>query len=97
MQLLFTSFSTKKDAKKFAKQIIEKKLAGCSNYYKVFSCYFWNKKLVQEPEWILELKGKNLSKAFKYLEKNHPYTCPMIYIINVPKVEKKYLKWLGGE
>ncbi|MCM8831437.1 MAG: divalent-cation tolerance protein CutA [Candidatus Omnitrophica bacterium] len=94
MEILFTSFSNKKDAKKFAIDLVKKKLTACANFYKANSCYIWNKKLILEAEWILELKGKNLAKAFRYLQIHHPYSCPMIYILKTKNVAKKYLKWL---
>jgi len=95
MQILFSTFKTKKDAEKFAKLLVENSLAKCCNYYKVQSVYKWNKKIFNQAEWLLEAKAKNIKKAYEFLEKNHPYSCPMIYWIEIKNVSKKYFKWLG--
>jgi periplasmic divalent cation tolerance protein len=95
MQILYTTFKTKKDAAKFAKILIKKSLAKCCNYYKVQSIYKWDKKIYNESEWILEAKAKNILHAYRFLEKNHPYKCPMLYYVNIKNISKKYARWLG--
>ncbi|MCX8163361.1 MAG: divalent-cation tolerance protein CutA [Candidatus Micrarchaeota archaeon] len=97
MEIVVSSFSTKLDAKKFAKIAVEKKLASCASFYKVGSFYFWNSKFFDESEWVVEFKTKNSTNLFKFLEKNHPYSCPMIYVIKPVKVAKKYSNWLEGK
>ncbi|MEM3362537.1 MAG: divalent cation tolerance protein CutA [Candidatus Anstonellaceae archaeon] len=94
MEIVISSFSTQKEAKKFARVAVEKRLASCAAYYKINSIYFWNKEKVEGEEWIVEFKTANSKKLFEFLEKNHPYSCPMIYIIKPSKVNRKYLKWL---
>ncbi|PIT84115.1 divalent-cation tolerance protein CutA [Candidatus Micrarchaeota archaeon CG10_big_fil_rev_8_21_14_0_10_45_29] len=94
MQIVYTSLSNKKIAQKFAKEAIKKKFAACVFYYKVSSLYFWKGKICKEDEWLLELKCKNAKNAIKWLEKTHPYKCPMIYSIKPQAVSKKYEKWV---
>jgi len=93
MQIVRTSFSSKKIAQKFAKEAIEKKFAACAFYCKIYSCYNWEGKLCNGGEWLLELKCKSAKNAIKWLEKAHPYACPMIYSLKPDFTSKKYEKW----
>jgi periplasmic divalent cation tolerance protein len=94
MEVLVSTFEKKKDAQKFADLLIKKKLAACCTFYKIYSHYIWEGKLIKTSEWVLEAKTFKAFRAFNFLKSNHPYKCPMIYVFKPNQVDKRYLEWI---
>ncbi|MFH1307217.1 MAG: divalent cation tolerance protein CutA [Candidatus Micrarchaeota archaeon] len=94
MHIVKTSLPNKKIAKQMANKLISFSLAACVHYYPISSVFKWEGKICNEKEYILEAKTSKPREACKYIEKNHPYSCPMIYILSPNKVLEKYEKWV---
>lgn len=86
---------TKKEAKRIAKHLLEKKLIACANVFSIKSLYWWKGKIVQTNEFVLIAKtiNSNFNKVKKEVEKIHSYEIPCIVKIPVT-ANKKFYKWL---
>lgn len=97
MIFIYTTFSSRKEAKKIGKELVQKKLAVCINIFPIDSIYCWQKKLVEDKEFAVIIKTKkiNFKKIEKFILKNHSYTMPCILEIPVSRVTEKYLNWFN--
>ena len=97
--LIYITNPTKREAKKIAKYLIEKKLIACANIFgPVNSIYHWKGKIVDEKEFVLIAKTTDtkFAKIKKEVEKIHPYTIPCI--IKIPAASnEKYFTLLKSE
>jgi len=95
INLLFTTVDSKEKAQKLAREIVEKKLAACVSISEVNSTYYWEKKVVEEREYLLIIKTskEKLEKLINWLKENHPYQVPELIAIEAEAFEP-YLKWL---
>jgi len=97
ISIVQTTCASKKEAKKIAKILIEKKLAACVQITQVQSLYMWNNKLCTDKEKLLFIKSK--TKHFKKIEReikeNHSYDLPEIIEIKITNASKEYLQFIG--
>ena len=87
----------KKEAKKIAGLLLEKKLIACANILNsTESIYLWEGKIRNETESILLMKtlsskGSMVKAAVK---KNHSYKLPCIAFIKFDEINKEYELWV---
>ena len=97
MSLIFVyvTTSSENESKKIAKNVINKNLAACANYFPIKSMYKWKGKLMNDKEFVLILKTVNSKfvKLKKEVERIHSYDIPCITKIKVEPNEK-YGDWL---
>ncbi|MCF7874489.1 MAG: divalent-cation tolerance protein CutA [Candidatus Omnitrophica bacterium] len=89
-----------KDAKKVAKNLLDKQLCGCVNIIdSIESLFLWHGKIDREKESLLIVK--TIDGLFKKLEREvirvHPYDVPEIISFKLNKVSKPYASWLKKE
>ena len=96
MIFIYSTFSSKKEAKEIGKRLVRKKLAGCVNIFPIDSIYSWQRKIVRDKEFaaIIKTKKENFKKVEKFIQDHHSYDTPCILEISTGHVTKKYLKWL---
>lgn len=96
MVIIYSTFSTLKEAKRIAGLLVKNKLAACVNIFSIDSVYKWKGRVVEEKEWsaFIKTKKRNFKKVEKFILKHHSYTTPCIIQIPVQKVTQKYKKWL---
>lgn len=93
---IYITNSNKKEAKKIARHLLEKKLIACGNIFAIESLYWWEKKIADEKEFVLIAKTikSNYTKVKKEVEKIHPYSIPCIIKIPVSS-NIEYFDWLA--
>ena len=95
MLVVLTTLSSKKEAKKLVKALLEKRLIVCDQRSKIKSTYLWQGQVCKEKEYLLSLK--TLKERFSELEKQilvlHPYKVPQIIALEARFVSKAYFKW----
>ena len=96
MIFIYTTCKNDCEAQKIAKELLNKKLIVCSNWWDSRASYEWKGKICLEKEVILILKTKNQNyfKIKTEIKKLHSYDTPIIAKIKVEEVNKDYLKWL---
>ena len=97
ISIVQTTCASKKEAKKIANILIEKKLAACIQISKVESFYMWDKKLCVDKERLLciKTKTKHFKKIEREIKENHSYDLPEIIEIKITNASIEYLKFIG--
>ncbi len=97
---IVTTVSTKTDAEKIAKFLINKRLAACiQTAGPIKSIYWWKGKIEKTKEWacIIKTRKSLYKKVEKAIKEIHPYEVPEIIAISITEGSKDYLKWLSDE
>jgi periplasmic divalent cation tolerance protein len=90
--------SSREEADRIARQLVEDRLAACVNIMpQVRSLFVWEQKLSQEEEVLLVVKSRRarfqqLAAAVKRL---HSYSVPEIIALPVVMGSADYLRWVS--
>lgn len=98
--LVNTTTSTKENAIKIAKRLIENKLAACANIVpNVASVYRWDGKICEEQEFLLNIKTREklFEKVKDAIISIHEYELPEIIAVKIENGSDAYLKWVWAE
>ena len=97
MYVVITTVEKVGDAKRFARRLVEEKLAACVSVLPgVNSTYWWRGKVERTREVMLLAKttrGK-MKRLVQRVEELHPYEVPEILAISVRVAPRKYLEWM---
>ncbi len=96
---IYVTAKDKEEAKKISKNLLEKKLIACSNYYPVDSMYIDSGDEIRlNNEYVLILKSKEdlFESVKKEIKTTHSYDTPCIVKLMVEPNEA-YSKWLAGQ
>ncbi len=98
MILIYITCKDKKEAVKISKHLLKKKLIACSNMFPIKSMYWWNKKIVNDKEFVILAKtaNKNYKAIEKEVKKLHSYEIPCILKID-SNANIEYDKWVKKE
>jgi periplasmic divalent cation tolerance protein len=97
VQLVITSFARKSHAMKFARRLVEVKLAACCTILPgAASVFEWKGKRQTAGEVLLLIKTlPSKTKALeKFFKENHPYELPEFLILNAD-ASKNFWDWLA--
>ncbi len=95
--VILITASSKKEAQRIARALLEDKLAACINIIdKIDSLFWWQGKIDESKEVLLIIKTKKalISKLIKKVKSLHSYKVPEIIALPIVAGEKKYLGWL---
>ncbi|MBK9293468.1 MAG: divalent-cation tolerance protein CutA [Oligoflexia bacterium] len=97
MVVFFSTFSSKKQAQCFAKNLISLRLAACVNVLpQIESHYFWKGKILKENEFLII--GKTTLTKFRQIKKKiqtlHSYQVPELICFEVTDAHPEYLHWV---
>ena len=96
-QIVLTTAGTQEEARKIARQLVERKLAACVNIVpQIESVYRWQGKVESATEWLLIVKttteaSQRVRDAIRDL---HSYELPECVMIGINGGSGEYLKWL---
>lgn len=95
---IYITCKDKEEAVKISKHLLKKRLIACSNMFPIKSMYWWDKKIVDDNEFVILAKtiNKNYEKIKKEVKKLHSYTTPCILKFNF-EANKEYAKWVKSE
>ena len=93
---MITTESSKANALRMAKLLIQNKLAACVSIKQIFSIYNWNKDIEETKEFEITIKSKLEFKdcLIDIVNKNSTYDVPQI-IYKKYHAEMKYYDWLN--
>lgn len=83
----------RKDARDFARQLVEARLAACVNIIPhIDSIYWWDEEVNHDTEALLILKTveERLEELEEFIEENHPYDLPELVAFRVSEVLPVY-------
>jgi periplasmic divalent cation tolerance protein len=97
-RLVLTTASSKEEACKIARSLVERRLAACVNLVaQVESVYRWQGTIEETQEWLLIIK--TTSAAFERVRDTirelHSYELPECICLVIDDGSADYLKWLG--
>ncbi|MCT7482583.1 divalent-cation tolerance protein CutA [Aliarcobacter cryaerophilus] len=94
--IIQTTTSSKEEAKKIAKILIQDKLAACVQLKDIESLYNWDGKLCCERETLLSIKTKKelFSKVKSKILELHSYDTPEIIELDISNISEDYLKFI---
>lgn len=96
--VVLVTASSREEAEKIAKEVLQKKLAACVNIIEgVNSHFWWQGKIDNSAETLMIIKTnkhkfKKLSSTVKSL---HSYDTPEIIALPIIAGDKKYLDWIN--
>jgi periplasmic divalent cation tolerance protein len=93
--VIITTESSKRNASRLAKLLIQNKLAACVSVKEIFSIYAWNGDIEETKEFEITIKSKPEFKnnLIDFLHKISTYDVPQI-IYKKYHSEMKYYEWL---
>lgn len=100
MIVVYTTFSTEKDARKVGGELVEEKLAACVNIFpNTISIYCWQDALETASETAMIVKTRKglESQVLEALAAKHPYSVPAIMTFEPRRVAAPYLEWLRNQ
>ena len=94
--VLITTESSKKNAFRLAKLLIQNKMAACVSMKQIFSIYRWDGDIEEAKEFEITIKSKPEFKdcLIDLVNKNSTYNVPQI-IYKKYHAEMKYYDWLN--
>jgi len=94
--VMITTESSKVNALRMAKLLIQKKLAVCVSVKQIFSIYEWDESIKETKEFELTIKSKPEFKDYliDFINKISTYDVPQIIYKNYYS-EMKYFDWLN--
>ena len=94
--IMNTTESTKTNALRMAKLLIQNKLAACISIKEIFSIYEWDNDIEENKEFEIIIKSKPEYKEnlIDFIHENSTYEVPQIIYKNYP-TEMKYYDWLN--
>ena len=92
---MITTESSKANALRMAKLLIQKKLAACVSIKQIFSIYEWDDDIAETKEFEITIKSKPEFKDYlvDFLHKTSTYDVPQI-IYKKFNSDIKYYDWL---
>ncbi|MBI3322225.1 MAG: divalent-cation tolerance protein CutA [Candidatus Omnitrophica bacterium] len=96
--LVLTTISNAPQARRLARQLLEKRTAACVTILPaVRSLYRWKGKIEDGGEALLLIKTHRarLAALFRQIETLHPYEVPEILAVPVSRGHPPYLRWLS--
>ena len=95
MKLIYVTLNNKEEARKIGRDLLEKHLANCVNFFPITCIYNYDNKITEEPEVVLIIK--TLEGKYKDIEKlikqNITYD-NFIGEIAVDNINSSFKKWL---
>lgn len=97
--IVMTTVAGEQQARAIATAVIEARLAACAQTMPIRSCYWWDGKVVNDPEFLMLFK--TLASQYSELEAKilslHSYDTPEILRLPIDGGFGKYLAWIEKE
>ncbi|MDX5495487.1 MULTISPECIES: divalent-cation tolerance protein CutA [unclassified Wolbachia] len=97
--LIYTTFSSLKEAKTVSEELLNEKLIVCVNIFpEVNSLYLWEGKISNSCEVVAIMKSKNdqIDKIVEKIEAMHSYDQPAIAVMSIEKANKSFTNWANS-
>ena len=93
---VYVTTSSLEEARKIARQIVEKKLAACVNVFPISSIYRDNDKIMSSLEFAMIIKTKKelFNELKNEIKSLHSYKIPCICAFQVENCLKDFLNWI---
>jgi periplasmic divalent cation tolerance protein len=96
-RLVLTTASSKEEARRLAKELVERRLAACVNIVpNINSIYRWKEKVEESQEFLLLMKTTEsaIPKLRDAIQELHSYEVPECIVLLIEDGSAAYLKWI---
>ena len=96
-RLVLTTASSKEEARRLAKELVERRLAACVNIVpNINSIYRWKEKAEESQEFLLLMKTTEsaIPKLRDAIQELHSYEVPECIVLLIEDGSAAYLKWI---
>lgn len=93
---VFTTVGTADDARRIARELVQRRLVACAQISPIESLYVWQGALCEEGEFRLLLKttAGHYTAVETAIRELHPYTLPAIHAVALEPVSEPYAQWV---
>ncbi|VXD15082.1 Divalent-cation tolerance protein CutA [Planktothrix serta PCC 8927] len=97
--VVLVTASSRLEAEKIAKALVEKQLAACVSLTPIHSIYTWKSEVCQEDEWQLMIKTdlRQFEQLETQIKQLHSYEVPEIIALPIIKGSADYLNWISEQ
>src|SRR5271166_3202252 len=94
---VITTAGSAEEAQKISQALITGKKAACVQIFPVTSCYFWNERIVNDPEIMMFIKTQQslYEDVQAIIRSVHSYDVPEIICLPILKGSAAYLDWIS--
>ena len=94
--IVMSTTDSREEAKRLAREAVEKRIAACVQVTTVNSTFFWEGKVDEADEFLLLFKttASGVDELQKYIEGSHSYDVPEILHIPISGGHQPYLDWM---
>ena len=96
--LVFMTASSKGEAKKIVRSLLEEKLIACANMIdSVSSVFWWQENIKEEKEVLVIMKSHQelFNKVSTRIREVHSYNTPEILALSIVDGSSQYLEWMN--
>ena len=96
--LVLTTASSKDEAHKIGRELVERMLAACVNIVpQVGSIYRWEGEVEEAEEWLLIVKTTRAAfeRVREAINQLHSYDLPECICVSIEDGSVEYLSWIG--
>ena len=96
-RLVLTTASSKEEARRLAKTLVERRLAACVNIVpNINSIYRWKEKVEESQEFLLLMKTTEsaIPKLRDAIQELHSYEVPECIVLLIEEGSTAYLDWI---
>lgn len=98
MKMYYVTLNSVENAQKISRNLIEKKLAACTNWFSITSMYHWQGDIREENEIVLIIKTKaGMRSKIETVISQYVNYINCIAELPVDSVNTTYLGWLNKE
>ncbi len=96
MKMIYVTLNNVDEARKIGRELLDKKLANCVNFFPITCMYNWENEITEEPEVVLIIKTQDdmFEAVEKVVKSNIDYT-DFIGQIHVDKINDEFQSWLN--
>jgi periplasmic divalent cation tolerance protein len=94
--VVLTTVTSRDDALRLARILVERRLAACVNVIPATSVYRWEGELHEDAEHVLVVKTRrtHVDDIKELFEQHHPYELPELVALEVEDGSAAYLNWV---
>lgn len=95
--LCYVTCSSKEEALKIGRAVVEQRLAACANILDgLTSIYRWEGTIHTDPETLLLLKTRRdvVQRLVETVVELHSYDCPCVTVVPITGGHPDYLEWV---
>ena len=98
MKIYYITLNTQAEARTISYELLEKRLAVCTNWFPITCAYRWQGEIKDKQEVVLIVKtNSGLREAIEQVISQHIDYTNTIAELDVHSINKSFLQWLDAE